>query len=475
MPVTPLPSTRFSMGLISSFAALMLVGIISAADETSVDVTATPSSTKPMNILVLYADDWRFDTLGCAGNPIVKTPSLDALAREGVRFTNARVTTSICGVSRATLYTGQWMSRHGNQGFGMFTTPWSETYPGLLRAGGYHVGHIGKWHNGKFPEENYDFGRSYSGRHWLKKPGGEPVHVTKQNEIDALEFLEKRPKDKPFCLTLAFFATHAEDGHPDQFQPQPESMKLYEEVSIPIPELMTEKALANLPPFLQTPANEGRVRFNWRFDTPEKYQTMMKNYYRMATEVDAVCGKVIEQLRQQNLLDNTLVIFTTDNGYFHGERMLADKWYPYEESIRVPLLIRDPRTKITVPVTNDEFALNVDLAPTILAAAGIPAPATMQGRDLADLYAARRTAVQQWRQAFFYEHGTVSNKNRIPSSQALVDRKFKYTLWPEWDYEELYDLSADPQEQTNLIASAKHQEIATTYRKKFEELRAAAK
>ena len=109
------------------------------------------AADKPLNILVLYADDWRHDTLGAAGNAIVKTPRLDALAEQGMRFTQNCVTTSICGVSRACLYTGQWMSRNGCQGFNMFTTPWEQTYPGQLRENGYHVGHIGKWHNGKFP------------------------------------------------------------------------------------------------------------------------------------------------------------------------------------------------------------------------------------------------------------------------------------------------------------------------------------
>ena len=144
--------------------------------------------------------------------------------------------------------------------------------------------------------------------------------------------------------------------------------------------------------FIANEKNEGRVRWHWRFDTPEKYQEMMKNYYRLATEVDATCGRVLEELKKQGVLDNTLVIFTTDNGYFHGEHGLADKWYPYQESIRVPLIVRDPRMPPAKRGgTNDDFALNVDLAPTILAATGIAAPATMQGRDLAPLYLATKS------------------------------------------------------------------------------------
>ncbi len=141
---------------------------------------ATADEAPPLNILLLYADDWRHDTLGCSGNPVVSTPNLDRLAREGVRFAHNCVTTSICGVSRATLLTGQWMSRHGNRAFKMFDTPWAGSYPALLRACGYYVGHVGKWHNGAFPQENFDFGRAYHGVHWIEQPDGSPVHVTKR-------------------------------------------------------------------------------------------------------------------------------------------------------------------------------------------------------------------------------------------------------------------------------------------------------
>src|SRR5262249_14808838 len=142
-----------------------------------------------------------------------------------------------------------------------------------------------------------------SGKHWINQKGGEPIHVTRKNEGDALEFLRERPKDRPFCLTVAFFATHAEDNNPKQYLPQPESMKLYEKATIPVPKTATEAAFKNLPPFLASEQNEGRRRWHWRFDTPERYQEYMKNYYRLATEVDAVCGKILAELRQQGVLD----------------------------------------------------------------------------------------------------------------------------------------------------------------------------
>jgi arylsulfatase len=430
---------------------------------------------KNPNMLLLYADDWRHDTLGCAGHPVLKTPHLDQLAKDGFRFTKAAVTTSICGVSRASLLTGQWMSRHGNPAFAMFKTPWADTFPGLLRANGYWVGHVGKWHNGPFPAQNYDFGRSYAGVHWVKRPKGDPVHVTQLNETDALEFLQKRPADKPFCLTVAFFAAHAEDNNPKQFLPQPGSADLYAKDQIPVPATASEEALKRLPPFLQKPENEGRKRWGWRFDTPDKYQEMMKNYYRLCTEVDATCGRLLAELKKQGVLDDTLVIFTTDNGYFHGERGLADKWYPYEESIRVPLIVRDPRLPAARKgQTNGDFVLNVDLAPTILGAANVKAPKGMQGRDFAPLY--REAKVEPaWRTEFFYEHAIIGTKDRIPASQALVRHDAKYILWPDFGHEELFDLRADPAEQKNLIADPTRAKQLADLKARFAELKAQAK
>lgn len=430
------------------------------------------AAERPMNIVLLYADDWRHDTLGAAGHPIVKTPNLDQLAREGVRFRNSYVTTAICGVSRATLLTGQWMSRHGNPAFAMFRTPWRETYPGLLRTNGYSVAHVGKWHNGRFPSEQFDFGRSYMGTHWITNQNGEAIHVTQKNENDALEFLRTRPIEKPFCLTVSFFATHAQDNHPDQFLPQPASMRLYESVKVPVPANMTDESFRRLPPFIAHERNEGRVRWHWRFDAPEKYQRMMRNYYRLATEVDSVCGRVIEELRRQNLLESTLVIFTTDNGYYHGEHGLADKWYPHEESIRVPLIIRDPRLpQSRRGQTNDSMVLNVDLAPTLLFAANVPPTPRMQGKNLAPLYLEGAPAL---REEFFYEHATIRSTNFIPSSEALVRKDWKYFYWPDFKAEQLFHLPSDPREENDLASNPAHETQLAEMRRRFAELKAAA-
>ncbi len=446
------------------FPALLFLGWLSVSAAWA----------KPMNIVLLYADDWRFDTLGVAGNPVLETPVLDALSAKGVRFTENRVTTAICGVSRATLLTGQWMSRHGNESFQMFRTPWEETFPGVLRESGYHLGHVGKWHCGKFPARRFDFAKSYSGKHWMKDEQGNEIHVTAKNEKDSLEFLRERPKDKPFCLTVAFFATHAEDANPEQFLPQKESMALYEDRVIPVPPNMTDESFRRLPPFIANEKNEGRARWHWRFDEPGKYQRMMKNYYRMATEVDATCGRILEELERQGVRGETLVIFTTDNGFFHGEHGLADKWYPHQESIRVPLIVDDPRMPAAVRgKTNEALTLNVDLAPTILSAAGAEIPEGMQGRDISPLYLSSDPVM--WRGEYFYEHATIRNTDFIPSSQALVRKDWKYFYWPDFQKEQLFDLTNDPREEHDLAEEPAHAGRLAEMRARFRELREAAK
>ncbi len=326
-----------------------------------------------MNMLILVIDDVRWDSIGAAGNPIVRTPRIDQLAREGVRFREARVTTSVCMVSRATLLTGQYMSRHGITTFGMPLAPeaFANTYPALLRRAGYWTGHVGKYDVGEPRSGDYDFLRAYAGSHWILERG-DRVHVTQRNARDSIEFLRTRPPGRPFVLSVGFFAAHAQDDAPEQYLPQDWSAPAYAGVTIPPPLRGDPKYLNALPSFLSSEANEGRIRYHKRFDTPESYQSFMSRYYRLITEADAAIGQLIDELQAEGVLENTLIVFIGDNGYFQADRGLADKWYPYEESIRVPLIVRDPRLPIARRgITRDQLALNLDVAPTIVAAAGL--------------------------------------------------------------------------------------------------------
>ena len=433
-------------------------------------VGAAFSQAARPNIVVLLADDTRWDAMGAAGNPVVRTPRLDELAREGVRFTHAYVTTSVCWVSRASLFTGQYMSRHGRTTAGQQISPvaWAATYPALLRGAGYWTGHVGKWHNGQIRSEDFDFSRVYPMRHWIDDAERGRIHVTEANALDALQFLRDRPRDRPFLLNVAFVAGHAEDAAPEQYLPQEWSAKHYEGVTIPASPLSGREYFDALPEFIRAEANEGRVRYHWRFDTPERYQRYMTGYYRLITEMDEAIGRLVDELKAQGVYENTVILYTGDNGYFQADRGLADKWYPYEESIRVPFVLRDPRARAP-GATRGETVLNIDVAPTVLAAAGIPIPAAMQGADVAPLYLG--AGPRPWRDEFFYEHPTVTSRDRIPASQAVVRRDLKYVLYPEWEHEQLFDLASDPTELRNLAADPGSRTLLETMRRKLEEWR----
>lgn len=418
---------------------------------------ASPQADAPMNVLLIVLDDVRWDALGVTGNAIVRTPHLDRLAGEGVRFEQARVTTSICMVSRASILTGQYMSRHGITTFGTPITPeaFTQTVPGVLRRAGYWTGHVGKYGIGQPRADDFDVLRAYEGVHWITREDGTRVHVTEQNTTDALAFVAERPADRPFLLMLSFFAPHAEDRAPEQYLPQPSSADPYAGVTIPPPLRADSMYLAALPSFLSHDGNEGRVRFRKRFDTPERYQDYMTRYYRLITEVDAGLGRLVQALKTQGVYERTLIVVIGDNGYFQADRGLADKWYPYEESIRVPLVIRDPRLAAgRRGVTRTEVALNIDVAPTVVAAAGLPVPSVMQGMDVSPLYL--HTQAPAWRDEFFYQHPVVLGRDRIPASQAVVRADWKYVEWPDFDYRQLFDLAADPGEVRNLAGDAVH-------------------
>ena len=338
-------------------------------------------------------------------NEYVSTPNIDEMSRNGVTFTSNCVTTSICWISRNTLNTGVYAAVHRNvkiSDMEMFnkTVQWPETLFPQLKGAGYYTGLVGKWHAPtprEFMSYTFDVMNIYYGRHWMVRDG-KRRHVTDCNGEDAIKFLRGRPKDKRFALTVNFFATHAVDYTDPPYQPMKESMPLYANDTIPKPKTATEDHWKRLPWFFG-PKNEGRKRWVDRFDTDENYQDKIKNLYRLASEVDSVVGTVIDELKRQGVYEKTFLMFTTDNGNLHGEHGTAEKWYPWEESIRVPLVIQDPRMPMGQRGTfNEEFTLSVDIAPTLLSAAKIPVPPHMQGRDMAPLYLQPEEAAKTWRQ-----------------------------------------------------------------------------
>ena len=437
----------------------------------------TAEPVRRPNILFLVTDDQRWDTLGVV-NPLIETPNMDDLSKNGVMFTNAFVTTSICCSSRASIFTGQSASRHRIHNFSTQFTPEQlvNTYPMQLKQAGYRIGFIGKYGvgNKNLPEKNYDYWKGFPGQgHYEKNTDekGNPIHLTRLLGNQALDFLDGCTSDQPFCLSISFKAPHCQDGDPRQFIYDPAYKDLYRDVTLPPAQNGSEEDWQRFPEFFKKD-NEGRTRWKLRFSTPEKYQEMVKRYYRLIYGVDVQIGGIRKKLEEMNAADNTIIIFIGDNGFFLGEHGLAGKWFPYEESIRVPLIIYDPRLPTSKRSRKcDQMALNIDLAPTVLSYARVPVPEVMQGCDLMPLVEGKSIP---WRNDFFYEHHLPNDQ--IPENEALVGQRYKYIRYTTQTpvYEELYDLKTDPGELRNLTGDPDYTSILEKQRKRFFELKRQA-
>ncbi len=443
------------------------------ACSMSFSMLAAPKPVPP-NLVFLLVDDLRWNALGFMGDKIVQTPHLDRLAARSLVFDNCFVTTSICSVSRASIFTGQWMRRHGIEDFaaGLNGAAWDHTYPAQLRSAGFRTGFIGKYGVGSVKETQskataFDYWKGLPGQagEFIEKNDPTRTHKTARFGNEALEFLGGCSKDKPFCLSISFNAVHARDGKPREFEPDPRDEELYKDVTIPVPKLATDEAFQRLPESVQK--SEGRTRWRWRFDTAEKTQRILRDYYRLITGVDREVGRILAELEQRGLAENTVILFTGDNGFAFGDRGMADKWFMYEEDIRVPLFIHDPRLR--KPATarrSPAMVLNVDFAPTMLELAGAPVPKEMQGRSLVPFL--RGESPKDWRTEFFYEHHSVAA--RIPQSEGIRTERWKYLRWIAETpvKEELYDLQADPLEERNLLNYPEQSAVLAELRSKWE-------
>ena len=432
---------------------------------------------KHPNIVFLLTDDHRWDALGCAGNPNIYTPNIDDMAKNGVRFTNAFVTTSICASSRASIFSAEWLSRHGINDFATSFSPaaLAQTYPMLLREAGYKIGFVGKYGVGReqdFPGDKFDYWRGCPGQcdpYERADANGNYKHLTQIMGEQAIEFLRSCTKDQPFCLSVSFKAPHVQDADPRQFVYDRAYANLYKDVTMPVPETAEPKYFEALPEFLRE--SEARRRWQIRFATPEKYQESVRSYYRLITGADFAIGGICIELKRLGFADNTVIIFTGDNGFYLGEHGLAGKWFPHEESIRVPLIVYDPRTpQKRRGITVEQFALNVDIAPTILQLAGVSIPQQMQGQSLVPLLKGQKP---RWRSEFFYEH--LFQHPKIPKSEAFRTQRYKYARYIDFGYEELYDLKSDPHETTNLDKDQKYRRLLESLRNHCDELAEEAK
>ena len=424
--------------------------------------TSHAQTTRP-NVLFILTDDQRFDAMSCVGNPPwLRTPNMDRIRNEGALFSNAFVTISLCSPSRASFLTGCYAHTHNvRTNEANDPDPALATFPMVLRQAGYRTGFIGKWHMAPkaSPRPGFDYWLSFRGQGEYNNPSlnenGRDFqaegYMTDLLTEYALSFLGAR-SEQPFCLILSHKAVHG------PFTPAERHRELYAGETFPEPpnarddfadkpewiragmvrgirrEAMAENADKpvphRIPPTDWNPRVEGRL-----------------NYYRSLAAVDEGIGRVLDLLAQQGRLDNTVVVFAGDNGYFHGEHRRGDKRLMYEESLRIPFTMRYPAL-VQPGTTIDEMVLSIDLAPTLEELAGARVPDSVQGESFARLLRGQRG---NWRSSFLYEYFQEGWLPGIPTMFGVRTERWKYITYPKInDIDEMYDLETDPHELTNL-------------------------
>lgn len=456
---------------ILAFAIVVVTGL--CAGQFAPVLAASPD--RP-NLVMVLMDDQRFDAMSCAGHPFLRTPHMDRMAREGAMIHNAFVTTSLCMPSRASIMTGQYVARHGIiRNVDLEDLPdEAVTFPLVLRQAGYQTAYFGKWHLGRTDAKRpgYDYWVSYArqGRYFDPAINVDGTAVRAKGYVDdimtdhALLWLrEKRDARRPFCLTLAFKAVHS------AFRPPPRHENLYADAEIE-PPISYRDSLDDKPAFLKDVIEKE----NHRYVPYRDYEEFIRQYNRTVRGADDNLGRLLDALADTGELDRTVVVFTSDGGYYHGEHGgLYDKRSVYEASIRVPMLVRYP--PLVRPGTLvDPMVLNIDIAPTFLDLAGVEVPASMQGRSFKPLLAGRE--VEDWRTSFLLEYyrewrGFVST----PTLEGVRTETHKYVRYLDPpDKPELYDLREDPHERVNLHDDPKLAETLSRLQGELARLREQA-
>jgi arylsulfatase A-like enzyme len=408
------------------------------------------------NLLIVFSDDHRADHLGVTGAvPFLQTPVLDSLASDGVRFDNAYVTTALCSPSRATLLTGQYASRHGVQNNLSAWTPGTPSFFDSLAAAGYRCAYIGKWHMpGDLPDlpgvEHFVTFTIEEGQGVYRdcplivdgvetpRPG---TYVSADLTDLALTWLDDGD-DRPYCLVVAHKAVHHE------FEPPDDLLGLYDDVEIDLPdEAFTYQTLLD--------------RNVWE-GTAGRLQTSYRRYCETLLGLDREIGRLAARDA-----DNTVLIYTSDNGYSWGEHVLTGKRWAYDDNIKVPLIVRWPEGVASPGTVIEEPVLNIDIAPTLLDIAEVPIPATMQGRSFAPLL---RGDGVDWREDVFYEY-FADFPYQVPPSQAVRTDRWLYVEYDRGLPPELYDTVSDPAQRANLIEDPAHAVTRQELSQRLAELR----
>ena len=415
------------------------------------------------NIIYIMSDDHASHALSCYGSRINRTPNLDRIARQGMRFDNCFITNSLCGPSRATLLTGKYSHLNGYTVNERKFDGSQATFPKMLQEAGYQTAVVGKWHLGSDPT-GFDYWNILPGQGVYLDPQFIEMGVKKQvkgyvTDIitdAAIDYLKGRDKARPFCLLYHHKAPHR------SWMPDPKHAGLYEKDRLPVPatfdddysdratpardQQMTIERDLNKTDLKQDPPSglSGHELKEW------KYQRFIKDYVRVIASIDDNVGRLLDHLDESGLAKDTIVIYTSDNGFFLGDHGWFDKRFMYEESLRVPFLVRYPG-KIRPGSVSKSLVCNADFAPTFLDFAGTPAPGDMQGRSIRPILAGRPPA--DWRRSLYYHYYEFPQPHHVYPHIGVRTERYKlvyyYTL-KEW---ELFDLRKDPHELKNLYQS----------------------
>jgi arylsulfatase A-like enzyme len=468
-----------------------LLGLLGAGASAS--RLGIAAETRP-NILYIMADDHASHAIGAYGSKINRTPNIDRIAQQGMRFDNCFCTNSICTPSRGVILTGQYSHITGVKTLNDALDPARPNVAKLLRAGGYQTAMVGKWHLQKDPS-GFDYWNILPGQGLYHDPdfltpGKRTKHAGYATDLItdfSLDFLRNRDRAKPFFLMCHHKAPHR------PWEPDQRHAHMYDDVTVPEPFNLYDhyenrsQAAANATLKVGENMNQTDLK---RTIPPElkgdalrkwAYQYYIKDYLRCIASLDDNVGRVLDYLDREGLAGNTIVIYTSDQGFFLGDHGYFDKRFMYEESLRMPFLVRYPAA-IKPGSVNGDMVLNLDFAETFLDYAGIRAPADMQGRSFRPILEGRTP--NDWRQSMYYRYWMHLADHGVPAHYGVRTRQWKLIYYygkalgsagaidrdtpPEW---ELFDMVNDPHEMENLYADPAHAGVVKQLKSELARLR----
>jgi arylsulfatase A-like enzyme len=430
------------------------------------------------------SDDHAAHAISAYGSKINKTPNIDRIGAEGMRFSNCFVTNSICTPSRAAILTGKYAHVNGVPVFNKFDGSQPHLAKHLQQAG-YHTAIIGKWHLGSDPT-GFDVWNILPGQGLYHDPvfltpGKRTKHKGYCTDLTtdfAIDVIEKRPKDKPFFVMCHHKAPHRpwdpDEKHAKQFEnvvvPEPETFNddyasrsdAAKEATMRIDRDLTQRDVKHMPPA----GLMGMALKKW------KYQRYMRDYLACVASVDDNVGRILDYLEKNGLAENTIVVYTSDQGFFLGDHNWYDKRFMYEESLRMPFLVRWPK-QIKAGTVSERMIINVDFAPTLLAAAGEKVPADMQGRSFLPLLQGQ--SVADWRTAMYYRYYHYPMHHRVQPHYGIRTEKQKLIYFNKLDQWELFDLEKDPRELRNVYADPAYAETVKQLKQRLEQVKKEVK